>query len=223
MKYRVKDQYWVKQLKWHLYKRYQKLGRWHTQFAFERSLRALGPGDVVLDCGANRGAFTRRFAATGATVHAFEPDPYSFAELKKNAENNANVICHQAAVGTFDADIALYRAEEFDEDPSLYSLSSSAFSDKANISTTRAVMVRQIDLLQFVRGLSSPIRVTKMDIEGAEVPLLEAIIGSGALPLFGSIFVETHETKIPSLRQRTQQLRSVVERRHSDTIFLDWD
>ncbi|MFM7443241.1 MAG: FkbM family methyltransferase, partial [Tabrizicola sp.] len=35
----------------------------------------LRPGDVAVDCGANRGDVTAVLAASGAVVHAFEPDP----------------------------------------------------------------------------------------------------------------------------------------------------
>ena len=46
-------------------------------------LSMLKPGDLVLDCGANVGAVTGPLAETGATVHAFEPDPFAFEKLKK--------------------------------------------------------------------------------------------------------------------------------------------
>jgi 16S rRNA A1518/A1519 N6-dimethyltransferase RsmA/KsgA/DIM1 with predicted DNA glycosylase/AP lyase activity len=43
----------------------------------------LRPGDVVVDCGANRGDVTEALAGSGATVHAFEPDPYNLARLQE--------------------------------------------------------------------------------------------------------------------------------------------
>src|SRR3546814_4183293 len=60
-------------------------GRAPTQGAMRDFLDAakrLRPGDIAIDCGANVGRFTRPIAEGGATVHAFEPNPDAFAELR---------------------------------------------------------------------------------------------------------------------------------------------
>ena len=43
--------------------------------------------DVVFDCGANVGDVTAPLAATGATVHAFEPDPFAFGQLSRRTSS----------------------------------------------------------------------------------------------------------------------------------------
>ncbi len=220
---RFKDRYGVKLLKWHLYKRFTKAGRWHTQFAFERAVRALQPGDVAIDCGANLGVYSIIMARTGATVHAFEPDPQTFERLRANVREYPNVICHQCAVGDRSGDVEFYRAADYNSDPEHFSLSSSVFADKVNISTAHAISVPQIDLIAFVEGTTANVKLTKIDVEGAEVPLIEAMIERGKLSLFGEIFVETHETKIPGLAERTARLRAFSETPDGQMLHLDWD
>lgn len=219
---KLKDRYWMKTLKWYLYKRYLPAAQWHTKYAFDAALRSLGPGDIIIDCGANIGEITTEMAKTGATVHAFEPDPDTFERLLANTSAFKNVVCHNVAVGAESGHVSLYRSPKFDEDPVVYSQRSSLYSDKINISTDLAVTVEQIDLLEFVDKLERPVSLTKIDIEGAEVALLEAIISRGCVDLFGTLFAETHETKIVSLEERTAALRTLVANDHRHRIFLDW-
>src|ERR1041385_8565336 len=50
---------------------------------FEAWVARLGPGDIAIDLGAHVGTITERLARTGATVHAFEPDPDVGAEVDR--------------------------------------------------------------------------------------------------------------------------------------------
>ena len=223
LKHRIKDRFWVKLLKWHLYKRYRKPAGWHTTFAFERLVRSLKPGDVVLDCGANVGVLTNTLAATGATVHAFEPDPYSFEKLTSNTHKYPNVHLYNAAIGVDKKPVKLFRSPDFTTDPEKHSISSSVFEDKKNVTEENFVDVNQIDFIEFINTLAAPVKLTKMDIEGAEVPILEEIIRRNITEKFGVMFVETHESRIPSLAERTTRIRQLVQERHADRVFLDWE
>lgn len=62
----------------------------------------------------------------------------------------------------------------------------------------------------------------KIDVEGAEVPILEAIISNGLMDRIDRIFAETHEKKIPQLAERTERLRREARARWPDRINLDW-
>jgi len=221
-KIRFKDRYWVKTLKWHLYKKRSGSLVWKCRYQFDKGVRSLTAGDIAIDCGANVGKFTRMLARNGARVHAFEPDPYSFARLQQNTAHLANVVCHNKAVGISHETVKLYRRPGFDDAPESASLSSSVFAEKINVSEDNFVEVEQIDFINFIEGLERPAKLIKIDIEGAEVPLLEEMIVAGTMDHVGLVFVETHETRIPALAERTQNLKTLASREYVGTLFLDW-
>jgi hypothetical protein len=61
-----------------------------------------------------------------------------------------------------------------------------------------------------------------MDIEGAEVEILEALLASGTVDKLRHVFVETHELQFPDLLERTWQLREKVKTLKDVSINLDW-
>ena len=208
---RFKDRYWVKTIKWYFGKKYFGRPGWRAQYLLDRVARTLRPGDVVIDCGANLGAVTRRLAARGATVYAFEPDPYSFGRLVQAVADLKNVQPIHAAVGDSDGRVELYRAPDFDQRPDDYSIMSSVFASKANVSREHFNVVGR------------RVRLLKMDIEGAEVPVLEHLIATGAIDQVDTAFVETHETRIPELAARTAALKALARTRYKGRLNLDWD
>jgi len=84
----------------------------HIQTEFEKYVR---PGDTVIDAGAYVGIHTLKLAklvGPSGTVHAFEPDPDSFAVLKRNIETNGikNVKLHNAGLGDSEGNIKISMA-----------------------------------------------------------------------------------------------------------------
>ena len=197
----------------------RRLRIWRARASFERAARTLGPGDIAIDCGANVGRYTEVLARSGATVHAFEPDPAAFAELSDRVGGCRNVILHPAAVGVGTAE--LYRASDFETDPLRRTVSSSLIADKINIDPSRKVTVRQVDLPRFMAGLGT-IALLKLDIEGAEVEILTRLLETDALAGIGAVFVETHERSAPSIAAGTAALRDAVTRQRLDRVNLDW-
>lgn len=188
---------------------------------FDKALASLRPGDICVDCGANRGLYTEKFAARGAQTHAFEPDPWSFAQLSERmASNPGDINLRNAAVGTEMGQITFYRDASFEAAPKKASLASSIYprSDRPQ----EPIPVQTVDFLAFLRGLDSDIAIIKMDIEGAEVPLLEALFASDLMERIGHLFVETHELQFPELLARTWALRAQARRITGPVIDLDW-
>lgn len=184
-------------------------------------MRGLHAGDIVIDCGANVGDFTRLLADTGATVYAFEPDPYCFGILEQTFANRSNVHLSNCAVGIENAKVELYRANNFEEDPNKLSKSSSLYGSKGNIDNSSSVTVQQLDLVEFIKNLPS-VALLKVDVEGAEVPIIEKLLDTGVIDKIGSMFVETHERNIPELADRTLALRGRVAQERRRNINLDW-
>jgi FkbM family methyltransferase len=192
-----------------------------AQKAFASRLAALGPGSIVVDCGANVGVISERLARTGATVHAFEPDPEAFAALSARLAGFDNVFLHQAAVGPEAGRATLFASVRRKGGDTAYSASSSLFSESKRVSDEPFAEVRVVDFIDFLRSLAKPPELIKIDIEGSEVALLERMFETGVINDVGAVFVETHEKQLPTMRARTFAL---IDRARScrDRINFDW-
>ena len=184
----------------------------------------IGRGDVVIDCGANVGVVTDYFRQLGATVYAFEPNPHAFVALNANFANDPNVFCikkgvaspEQAGIGK------LFLHEEAEKDQLMYSTGSSINSDKGNVNVNNYLEIEIIDLCKFIKDLGLPIKVLKIDIEGAEIELLDALLDQKLTDGIEHIFVETHERKIPSLRAPLKALKKKIKEKNITNIDLTW-
>lgn len=186
----------------------------------------LRPGDVVVDCGANQGDVTAELAATGATVHAFEPDPYNLAKLQDRFAGTANVHLHAAAVGVSSGTIRLMRAANWDANPDLASVKSTIVAGGVNIAEAEGFDVKLIDFAAFVRGLIEAhgrVAFVKMDIEGAELDLLEKMLAERLFDQIQMTVAETHEHKFRELRPRFAALRTDMAAAYPPSrVNLDW-
>lgn len=192
-------------------------------------LSMLEPGDVVFDCGANVGDVTAPLAETGATVHAFEPDPYAFGQLSKRVAGMENVILHNVAVGVTAGSVQLMRAANFDDNPKGGSVKSTVIPGGRNINEAAGatIDVQMIALPEMIRAEAAKaggrIAFLKMDIEGAELDLLEHMQAENLFDLVGLTVAETHENKFRDLRPRFAALREAVAEHHPVTrVNLDW-
>jgi FkbM family methyltransferase len=173
----------------------------------------LRPGDVAVDCGANRGDVTALMAASGALVHAFEPDPYNFAKLEARFAGAGNVTLHAAAVGTSAGSIRLMRAANWEANPDLASVKSTVIAGGQNIADGEGIDVALIDFPAFLRGLIGShgrVAFVKMDIEGAELDLLSAMLDARLFDDIQLTVAETHERKFKDLRPRFAALRDGI-------------
>jgi FkbM family methyltransferase len=187
---------------------------------FVSAVEDLKPGDICIDCGANVGAITLQFAEKGAIVHAFEPDPDAFRALQSNVGHLRNVVLHNAAVGVGDQRVALYRGARAPEKRGGISEGSSIVQAKSNVSADDVIIVDQVDLATFVSSLRIKVAILKIDIEGAEVALMNDLLDQKIIDRFGSVFVETHEKQIPELRSATMRL--IQRCRPFPHVYLDW-
>jgi FkbM family methyltransferase len=165
-----------------------------TMADFQLLLTRLGPESVCLDLGANVGTVTLQMAATGATVHAFEPDPYAFAELQRNVGHLGNVVLHQAAVAMVGGQNLLQRRSDFAENPGRNSkMSSLTPISPALFAGGEAIPVETRAFKDVLGLIGGPVALLKMDIEGAEFDILRMIFADPAAFDIDAIFCETHE------------------------------
>ena len=189
-----------------------------AQHAFFATLLEVGPEDVLIDCGANVGAYARHMARSGARTHCFEPDPLAFATLAAHLGDAANVTLHAAAVGARAGEATLRRRSDFANDPLRLTQGSSLVAALEG----EAMTVEVVDLAAFIAALPRPPAILKLDVEGAEVEILEALDASGVLGEIGAVFVETHDWLYPELADRTLALVERVARRPYANVNLNW-
>ncbi len=187
----------------------------------------LRPGDLAVDCGANVGVVTAVLAETGADVVAFEPDPYAFSRLEARFTDHPRVTLVQAAVGMEEGRVQLMRATNFDDNPAGASVKSTVLDGGRMIDKGQGVEVAMIDLPAFLEAQIAgrgEVAFVKMDIEGAELALLEELDGRGLLggPV-RCLVAETHERKFRALRPRFRRLREDFAAKYpAGRVNLDW-
>ncbi|WP_227287628.1 FkbM family methyltransferase [Boseongicola sp. H5] len=193
----------------------------HT-LAFEDALNKTR-GMLSIDLGANVGEYTLRMARNASEVIAFEPDPWTVGVLRNAVAAQPNVAVVEAAAGTRDGTIRFFRHMDFETDRVSKSQSGTIYAEKDNVDKTVAIDVVAVDFLAYLRALNRDVGVLKMDIEGAEVDLLEQLLNApDVLGRIRYIFAETHEDKIPGHRPRVDALRRRAADLASPVINLNW-
>ncbi|MEY4305324.1 MAG: hypothetical protein RIT52_1499 [Pseudomonadota bacterium] len=212
-------------------RRAKKAQEWDARESYAKGLMQgilsmLEPGDVVIDCGANLGAVSGPLADTGATVHAFEPDPYTFGRLSEALAGRPNVVLHNAAVGAKAGTLQLMRDADWEKDPDGASVRSTLIEGGRRIDADSGIDVEVIDFPALLKALikkHKKIAFLKMDIEGAELDVLEAMEGQGLFDKITLTVAETHEKKFKHLRPRFAALRATVGAKYPITkVNLDW-
>jgi FkbM family methyltransferase len=179
--------------------------------------------DLIIDCGANVGKYTRTFARKNRVVYAFEPNPYAFNVLSSLFKTYPRVHCINKAVSTSNGRIPLYLHNNTREDNVKWSVASSIFSDKGNVSKGISVDVETVHLLDFIKSLNCEIYLLKMDIEGAEYDIILELIKGGVINKIKYLFVETHANRVKSLEGKHSELVSLIRDNKIHNISLDWE
>jgi FkbM family methyltransferase len=138
--------------------------------------RTIRQGDIVVDVGANIGYYTllmSQLVGKDGSVVSVEASPATFEKLSGNIERNhcANVISRQVAVSDRKGEIKLFYTRHGDKDTGKIS----------TIEQAGGAVVTSVpcDTLMSILTSAVPVdRVSfiKIDIEGAEAPLLSEII-----------------------------------------------
>ena len=186
----------------------------------------VGPGDVAIDCGANVGLVSQRLIDRGATVHSFEPDPYAAGKLQTRIdgwtdEARGRMHLHRAAVGTEAGSATLFFRDDRDTNPDKACIASSLRADKPNIDAAAGVEVAVIDFVAFVEEFEF-VKLLKIDVEGVECELVNALLDAGLHRRIGLMLVETHEQQMPQLREPVAALAARLKRDGIHHVALNW-
>lgn len=198
-----------------------KIGKYLRAFKYRNAFSSLKEGEIAIDCGANVGSVTRKMLERGVRVYAFEPDPYAFKSIESNLGNNSNLTLINKAVSDHNGTAKLHFHKNAYNDQVLWSRASSLVAEKGNVDQGHFVEVEVIDFVEFISGLKGTIGLLKMDIEGEEVKVLNALIDAGLVSKIRNIVVETHE-RIPVLKKPTMELRKKILSKKIKNIDMNW-
>ena len=211
--------------KWYLKNRFKinRSGRVkEASKEFNEYINSLPKGSFVIDVGANVGKFTNIFLKKEFKVHAFEADPIAVNELKKNCSyDNQNLKLFEAAVGIKQESKKLYRYRKFDAANPETTIGSSVLSIRSG-KDKPFVEIKCIDFIDYLKNIENKIALLKMDIEGAEVQILEKIIDEKLYKKIGKIYAETHERFSHRIAVKTVNLRSRLVKENINNINLNW-
>lgn len=142
----------------------------YERLALRDVLDILGPGDTVVDIGANVGLYSLAAAARGAIVHAIEPVPAAVERLRRSLELNPQLAerVHVHAQGVSDRSGTLTLFTQ-----SLRSYSGHASAHLSDEDQVESVEVPISTLDATLPDMEAPVRLVKIDVEGHEPAVLD--------------------------------------------------
>jgi predicted nucleotidyltransferase len=83
------------------------------------------------------------------------------------------------------------------------------------------VEVEVVDLCRFIKELEEPVGLLKLDVEGEEIDILNALIDQGLHSRIRHILAEVHE-HIPSVKEPSKKLKERIREQGITNIDLTW-
>lgn len=155
------------------------------------------PGDGVIDCGSNIGVYPymeAKLVGKCGFVACVEPDPRNIKTLKKNFDLiDSKKIMKEKALGKVNANIDLNLYEQ--TNITRFAKIENHFKKEA---PSEKINFHQVEMIDFEKLLDSiefdfsKIKLFRMDVEGAEVDILESISKKLDLVPNMKILFETH-------------------------------
>ncbi|MEK7479622.1 MAG: FkbM family methyltransferase [Patescibacteria group bacterium] len=160
--------------------------------------RRIGKGSVVLDLGANKGEFAEYMAREySATVYSVEPVPELFHELKEWPGGKKFNYC----IGSETGEVTL-------SFPKNRCATTYASAEDAPSIRARSISINDF----FRRHVSGEVALLKMDIEGAELGVLETIAPEH-LQKIEQLTVEFHDFLYPETRGMVREIKKKLTER----------
>jgi FkbM family methyltransferase len=148
----------------------------------------LRSGDYVADIGANQGFFTCYAASKGAKVYAFEPSPESYGRLRENVERNGYsglVKTYQKAVSRSNGVTQLWCSDYLGGGSNtIVEAHLGAIPEKVE----NQIEVETVGINSVLSEIPERIRLCKIDCEGAEYQILEALSDPSRIDSFAIEF-----------------------------------
>lgn len=145
---------------------------------YVRDVVPAGRTAVLFDVGANSGAYCREVldhVSPPLVLHAFEPSPAAFAQLRGAMRGRREVALHNVGMGDERGSAVLYGDRGGSELGSLYDRRLEVWS--MEIAVREQVEIHRLDEFCLEHGIER-IHLLKIDVEGHELSVLR---GSGSL------------------------------------------
>ncbi len=165
---------------------------------------------IVLDAGAFTGEWAQEIMDRyNPTIHAFEPDPRNYKQLEKRTQVNSRLIPYKFGLGDKNETVRM----------TLEHLGSSMFSDTTGKKGVPWAEVEIRDIADTWQALAlDRVQFMKINIEGAEFPLLERMIATNLLAKVDCFMIQFHEWH-PGAYHRRRKIRKALSKSHT----LVWD
>ncbi|WP_342777320.1 FkbM family methyltransferase [Ruegeria sediminis] len=139
-----------------------------------------------------------------------------------------SVRLHNVAVGARQGQVDLMRSVSFDRNPLAQTVKSTVVSGSSEVDANSENMVsvpivRLAAIIEERLEERNDIALLKLDIEGAELEVMNDLMDRDLLRHVRLTVVETHERQFPELRRDYRMLRRrVAAAQLEDRVFLDW-
>ena len=152
---------------------------------------ALSSADWIVDAGGFRGEWTDEMLCRyGAKVVIFEPNPPYAARLRNRYNANDRVEVIEAALSDQTGCMALSLCDE-------------GSTLMGSASASEMVEVRLVDVQQFIdERFSTGLGFLKLNVEGAEVEILEKLLSAGKVGGIRFILVQFHKGPLNCIQRR---------------------
>jgi len=168
----------------------------------------LQPSDVVLDIGGHVGGFASDIhAATGASVHVFEPVLKFHRHCEQRFAGNPKIHCHAFGLGAVDGKFAISDANE------------ASSLHMATATDAEVVEVREAGAAVAALGIAD-IGLIKMNIEGAEYDVLPALLDAGIVARSRFLLIQFHT--VGDFEANRAALRSRMAETHEEMWCYDF-
>ena len=173
-------------------------------------LADLDTDSIVLDVGAYFGEWAEEIATRyDPTILAFEPDPINFKRLAQTAERHPRIQPLEYGIGAKSETVQM----------SLEFLGSTLYNSPSAKKNQRFADVRIIDIERAWQDLGlEQVALMKINIEGAEFPLLERMIDAGMMTRVDTFLIQFHEWHPGAYRRRKRIHKALAATHH-----CDWD
>lgn len=180
----------------------------------------LGPGDVVLDIGANEGWVSFLLGGSGARVIGFEPNPQAFHVATERCAGFPNVTLVNLAVSEETGMVDLFFPPNYRHAPSYFSEWVSTARTNEAVSPSHSLGVLGIALADILRPFDE-VTFLKIDIEGGEMDLWRTLEEEWGKVRF--LAMEVHPGLLPGQDQFIQRAEKFIKDKQLESRWrLDW-